>query len=49
MGFVNCASDVAQMGCRHADAETDTIEHVLRFDSDEAMGTGAEELCGRPL
>ena len=49
MGFVSCASDVSQMGCRHADAETDTIEHVFCFDGDEAMGAGAKELHGRPV
>lgn len=49
MDFVSCASDMAQMGCRHADAETDTIEHVFRFDGDEAVRAGAEELHGRPV
>lgn len=48
-GFVSCASDVSQMGCRHTDAEMDTIEHVLRFDGDEAMGVRTEELRGRPV
>lgn len=49
MGFVNCASDMAQMGCRHTDAEMDTVEHVLCFAGDEAMGVGTEELRGRPV